>query len=199
MSNNRRKRTIGGLALLRLVSVISVLTVTSGGVAYAALQSQEAKLTSNTIQTATAGLQVSINGTTFANSTPGYGFGSIVPGGPAGPTDGSNLYLRNTGQTALALKMYITSTPLNPQNVDLSKVYVVFTPVGAGSIQKIALLSLMQSAANGGLSILSPVSLAAGATQQYKMQIAMDADAVTAPLASITDIDFGFTGTAVTQ
>ena len=95
--------------------------------------------------------------------------------------------------------MYVYSTPINPQNVDLSKVHVILTPVGGGSVQNFTLQALITSTSAGGLGILSPASLIAGATQQYKIQISMEADAVTAPVASITDIDFGFTGTAVTQ
>lgn len=199
MKRLRNTRRLGALAVIRMCMVVSLVTISGGGVAYAALQTQEIKLTNNTITTATAGLQLSINGTTYSTSTPGYGFGSIVPGGLPSPTDGSSLYLRNSGQTALALKIYMPAAPTNQYDVDLSKVHIIMTPVGGGSIQNFTMQALVAAAATGGMPMTSASNMLAGVTQQYKIQISMDADAFNGPSAVLLNIDFAFVGTTVTS
>lgn len=198
MSKQHGRRYLGRLAIVRLVSIISMLTVTMGGVAYAALQSQTVTLTGNSIQTASAGLQVSNNGTTYATSQAGFNFAGIIPGGPAVPATGNLLYLRNVGETTLAIKMMVTGTPANLDAVDLSKVHVIITPISGGSVQNFTLDALIASNTTGGMAILSAANVLAGSTYNFRIQIQMDSDALTNSIATINNLDFAFIGVAVT-
>src|SRR5438309_2343932 len=112
-------------ALGRAVGVVAGVVIVVSGVTFAALQSQQDKLTGNTIETATANLQLSTDGSNYATSQAGFDFSNIVPGGQAVPQSGYNVYLKNSGGTPLALKLAVSSTPSNPSNVDLNKVNVI--------------------------------------------------------------------------
>lgn len=85
-----------------MVIVLSIVAA-SGGISFAALSSQD-KLTGNTIQTATANLQLSVDGINYASTQVGFSFTDIVPGGLPVPINGYNVYVKNSGATALALK-----------------------------------------------------------------------------------------------
>jgi len=183
-------------ALTRAVGVVAATVVVVSGVTFAALQSQQDTLTGNTIQTATANLQLSTDGISYSNSHPGFDFNELVPGGQAVPVSGYPVYLKNAGGTALALKFAVSSLPSNPNNVDLNKVNVLLTTIGSGGApQSFSLQSLMSASASGGLPITSG-NLASGATQQYKLQVSMSSDAVTGSSASLGNIDFSFGGLA---
>lgn len=190
---------IGALALVRLCMVVSLVTVSGGGVAYAALQSQSAMLTGNSVQTATAGLTLSTSGTLYSASQVGFSFTNLVPGGSAVPAVGNDIYLKNTGGVGLALKVSVVSTPTNPDNVDFAKVHVVLTPVAGGSVQNFTLAALIASASTGGMPILTPTSLAANTVAQYKIQMSMDSDAFSGTVGLINNIDFSFSGVAVSS
>ena len=183
--------------LFRAVAVISSIAVLATGVTYAALQSQQATLTGNSIQSATADLRISSTGATYYNTRTGFTFGEVVPGGgPSAPTANS-FYLKNYGTPALALKVAVNSTPVNTANVDLTKVHVIFTRVDTNTTQKLTLAALVSANATGGLAMTD--NLAGGAAAQFKAQVSMDADAFTGTSADITGIDLVFSGTAVTQ
>lgn len=193
------KRFKHKIALLRATGVVTAVVIIVSGVTFAALQSQQDKLIGNTIETATANLQLSTDGTNYSDSHAGFDFNNIVPGGQAVPTAGYPFYLKNAGGTPLSLKMAVSSTPANPNIVDLGKVNIVLTPVATGtSAQTFTLQSLIASSASGGLAITSG-NLASGASQQFKLQVSMAADAVSGPTASLGNIDFSFSGTAVSN
>ena len=138
------KRSTRQVALLRAIGVVAAVAIIVSGVTFAALQSQQDTLTGNTIETATANLQLSTDGTAYADSYAGFDFNNIVPGGQAVPTTGYPFYLKNSGGTPLSLKMAVSSTPANPNSVDLSKVNVILTPVATGtSAQTFTLQSLI--------------------------------------------------------
>jgi hypothetical protein len=183
--------------LFRAVTVISSVAILATGVTYAALQSQQAVLSGNSIKTATADLKIGTSDTSFAASRAGFSFGSVVPGASAVPAEGNSFYLKNSGVPALALKVGISSIPVNTNNVDLSKTYLVFTRVDTNATQKISLAALMAAGTANPVAITD--YLAGGATAQYKAQVAMDTDAFTGQNADVTGIDIVFTGTAVTQ
>ncbi len=184
--------------LMRAVTVIASVAVLATGVTFAALQSQQIALTGNTLQTATAGLQIGTSAASFATSRAGFAFRDVIPGGPAAPTVGNDFYLKNSGSAALTIKAAVSSTPVNSGNVNLSKVYVVFTRIDANTPQKIALSTLVSGYATGGTPLTETLA-GNGAVAQYKMQVAMDSDAFTGTDTNITGIDVVFTGTAVTQ
>jgi hypothetical protein len=182
------------LALARVISITTALIILITGVTFAALQSQQNVLAGNTISTATANLQLSTDGTTYADSRTGFDFNNIIPGGSAVPAAGYSFYLKNAGGTPLTLKLAVGSTPTNPSGVDLSKVNVILTTVGSGAgSQSFTLQSLLTP---GGVSVTG-ASLASASAQQYKLQVSMAVDAVTSSSANLGNIDFDFSGTAV--
>lgn len=180
------------------ISTMIAVMIVAGGVAFAVLQSQRNTLTGNSIETKTASLQMSVNGTTFSNSHGGYDFNGLMPGGPAVPASGYPLYLKNVGDTTLALKLSVISVPTNLGGANLNKVNILLTPVGGGATQSFTLQELMDSDTTPGLAI-DGGDLAAGATQQYTIQVSMTADAVSSQGASLNNIDLSFTGVAVSS
>jgi hypothetical protein len=179
-----------------VAAIAGSLVITIGGVTFAALQSQQDTLTGNTIETATANLQLSTDGTVYGNSHSGFDFNNLIPGAPAQPVTGYPVYLRNTGGAPLVLKLAVSSAPSNSAGVDLSKVTIILTPVGTGATaQSFTLQALIAAAANGGLEITGD-SLKAGVSQEYKLQVSMTSDAVNGAGASFSNVDFAFSGTA---
>jgi len=170
-----------------------VLAIVSG-VTFAALQSQEATLTGNTIESATADIRISVDNNTYSSSHTGFDFSSVVPGGAAVPTTGYPFFLKNYGTTNSLIKMAVSSVPTNTSNVDLSKVSVIITRVGGGATQTFSLASLISTYASGGTAlteVLPPATF-----YQYKIQVSMAVDAFTGTGAALGNIDFVFTGTA---
>jgi len=193
------KRTKKIKAFSRLIGVVAAVMIVVSGVTFAALQSQQNTLTGNTIETATANLQISKDGVTYGNSQLGFDFNNLVPGGSAQPTAGYPVYLKNAGGVPLALKLAVSSAPSNPDNVDLSKVNVLLTTVGSGvPAQSFSLQGLVGSNSSGGLAITSG-NLANGSSQQYKLQVSMASDAVSGSSANLGNIDFAFSGQAVSN
>jgi hypothetical protein len=183
--------------LFRAITVISSVAILATGVTFAALQSQAAILTGNSIKSATADLQIGTTASSFAASRTGFSFGNVIPGSSAMPADGNSFWLKNGGAPALTLKAAVSSTPVNTANVNLAKVYIVFTRLDTNTTQKLALSSLI--AGYTGPAVTLTDNLAGGATAQYKTQVSMDADAFSGQSADITGIDLVFTGTAVIQ
>ena len=195
------KRSTNIKVLSRSVMIMASVIVMASGVTYAALQSQQIKLTGNTIETATANLVVSTDGQFFASSKTGFAFNNLIPGGSPSPWDGYSMWLKNSGGTPLTLKLAVSSVPTNPNNVDLTKVNIILTPIGAnaGAPQTFNLESLISSNLTGGLALTSPVQLFVGNTQQFTIKASMAIDAITSTSASLGNIDFAFTGQAVSN
>lgn len=196
MIKTKRRKT-SWLAFSRAsVTVVAVLAVVAG-VTFAALQSQAATLKGNTIQTAVASLKVSSDDVTYTNTLTGYQFNNLVPGGDPMPSSGYHLYLRNDGTTPLAVKLSAATTLNNPDNVDLSKVYVVLEPGFNAPTQRISLKDLMTDDSTAGVALTSATRMAANQSLPYLVRVAMDADAVTSPSASINNLDLKFGAQAV--
>jgi hypothetical protein len=183
--------------LVRAMTVMGMVMVVVSGVTFAALQSQQAVLAGNTIETASADLRISTDGSSYYSSRQGFDFPNIIPGAVVGalPTSGYSYYLKNFGGTPSQIKASVSSVPTNPNNVDLSKVNIIFTRVSGGTAQSISLASLMSSYASGGTALTD--ILPAGSQYQYKIQVSMAADAFTGSSASLGNIDIVFTGVAV--
>jgi hypothetical protein len=184
------------VALVRALSVVASVGILVAGVTFAALQSQQAVLSGNTIQTASANLLIgtaSATSTAFSNSHSGFSFANVVPGGSAQPADGNVFYLKNTGTATLTLKMAVSGTPTNTSNVDLTKVSVTVTRTDTNATQTATLQSLLDN--TGGLSLTDNLAPASTGVQ-YKLSVSMSADAFTGSSASIGAIDFVFSGTA---
>jgi hypothetical protein len=186
-------------ALTRAAGALIAALVVVSGVTFAVLQSQQIKLAGNTIQTATANLLLSSDGTNYSSSQSGYNFSNLVPGGSAMPASGYPIYLKNSGGTPVALKFAVSSTPSNPDNVDLSKVNVIIMPVNGGATQVFTLQALIAANTTGGLSINTPAQFLASDTMKYTIQVSLASDANIGSSASLGNIDFAFTGVAVTN
>lgn len=194
---NRRRRRL--LPFIRAGGIVASVAVIVSGVTFAALQSQQVKLTGNTIQTATANLLLSTDGLNYAATQPGFVFDAIVPGGPAVPVAGYPVFLKNAGGAPLALRLSVGSAPANLEILDLNKVHVILTPIAGGSVQNFTLQGLITATASGGQPILSPSQLPPGASAGYKLQVSMEGEALSGPGVTINGLDFSFGGTAVSQ
>lgn len=174
--------------LLRAIFVLSAVGVLVTGVTFASLQSQQATLTGNSIQSATADLRIGTSASTFDSSRSGFTFKDVVPGGPAMPVDGQTFYLKNYGSAPLTLKVAVGSTPTNTSSVDLSKVKLQLTRVDNEGSQAATLQALTTS----GLPITDPIG--AGSVVQYKLRALMDEDAFNGTGAALGGIDLVFSG-----
>lgn len=197
MKRSRRSRTQTFQPLMRAVMVIASVTVLATGVTFAALQSQQAILSGNSIQAATADLRISTDGTTFTNTRTGFAYSEVIPGAVPTALATSTFYLQNSGTPTLNLAVAVTSTPVNVDGVDLTKVYLLLTRDDTHATQKLSLAGLMAAQANGGLAVTDP--LLAAHTAQYHLQVAMDTDAFNGQEADITGIDLVFRGAAATN
>lgn len=183
--------------LARAALVISAVAVLATGVTFAALQSQTATLSGNSIKTASADLRIGTSASTFAASRTGFTFDGIIPGGSAVPADGNNFYLKNYGNATLALKVSVGTVPTNVAAVDLDKVFVTITRVDTSAVQKLSLASLVAAHTTGGTAVAD--TLAGATVAQYKVQASMSEDAFSGTSAEIGGIDLVFTGSAVVQ
>ena len=179
-------------ALLRAALVVAVLAALVTGVTFAALQSQQATLTGNSIQSATADLRIGTSQSTFDASRSGFTFKDIVPGGAAVPADGNTFYLKNYGTATLKLKLNLGSTPVNTANVDLDKVRLVLSRVDTASADQTVTLKELKE---DGLVITDPIN--AATIGHYKLRAMMDNDAYQGTGAAISGIDLVFSGTAI--
>ena len=193
--------------LLRAAGVLSAVGVLVTGVTFATLQSQQATLAGNSIQSASADLRVGTSASSFAASRSGFSFQDIVPGGPAVPTDGFTFYLKNYGSASLKLTTAVGSVPTNTvyvngsasttASVDMSKVTIELTRVDTSAVQTVSLQSLVGGFPSSGLQLTDPI--APGTVVQYKLRASMAADAFSGSSASLGGIDLVFSGAAQTN
>lgn len=192
------KRTSTINPIVRAVFVMALVATAVTGITFAALQSQSAALAGNSIETASASLQISKDGLTYGSSTSGYDFSNVAPGGAAVPADGNVFYLKNAGTTNLDLKLSVNGQKVvNDPSLNLTKVWMVITAPDA-TVHKLALSTLIGSYSTGGTDLA--LTLNAGTTSTFKVQVQMDADALsgtTTSSASISNVDLTFGGTAV--
>ena len=181
--------------LVRVAVIVSVLLTLVSGVTYAALQSQS-KLTDSSIQTATANLLVGRDTSTLSNTSAGYAFNNLIPGGTLTPSGGYPVFLKNAGGTPLSLKFAVSSIPTNLNGVDLSKVTVHLNSTASGQSQAFQLQALVDSYATGGSTITLVPVLFSDQTHPFTMQVSMAKDAFDGQTAAIGAIDFVITGTA---
>jgi hypothetical protein len=184
------------LAIIRSLAIMGAVGVITTGATFAALQSPSVSLNGNIINSATADLRISTNGTTFTvPSVTGFTFDGVTPGGAAVPAGGDSFYLKNVGSANLAIKLWVNSNPSNVSNVDLTKVHLIFTRVDTGGSEvSLTLKSLVDSFATGGTALGDTIT--AGSTASYSLKVSMDSDAISgAGGGSITGLNISFTGT----
>ncbi len=171
------------------------LLIVAGAVAFALLQSQ-VQLGGNSIQTDSAGLLISRDGSSYSSSATGYAFVHIIPGSK--PSQTEHFMLQNTGSAPLAINLGMPSAPDNPNDLDLGKVSVIITPHGVGAMpgspQSFTLQSLMDAA--DGVAVDGP-ALDFGTTEEFDIQVAMDPDAVSGEGVALSGLNLTFTGVAV--
>lgn len=177
--------------LLRAAGVLSAVGILVTGVTFAALQSQQAALTGNTIQSATADLRIGTSASTFEPARPGFTFKDVVPGGSAMPADGHSMYLRNYGTTPLHIRLVMGGTLANTSNIDLSKVHLRIDRVDSSEDEVVSLQALT---AQGGISLTTLVQPGTAGIAQYKLRVKMDGDAFSGQSASLGGIDLVFSG-----
>lgn len=183
--------------LARTLLVVSLIICLLSGVTFAALQSQNT-LTGSSITTATATMLVSRDGTSYATTQSGFSFTNLVPGGASVPGNGGyDIFLKNAGGTPLSPRFAVSSTPTNPDDVDLAKVNVIMSAGTSGQSQTFTLQSLIDSSTTGGLALSSLAVLFPDQVYAYKIQVSMAKDAFSGTSAAIGAIDFTLTGTAV--
>jgi hypothetical protein len=185
----RNKRKIWKLLpLARAIGVLSAVGIATTLVTFAAIQSTGNALTGNTIQTATASLQISRNDVTYSDNVQGFNFTGLIPGGAAQPTDNSDIvYVKNVGTATLGLSLAVPTEPTVTGIVDLSKVSVILT--GTGTPQTFQLSSLIA----GNIAIANS-SLVVGGKAVYHVQVSMTGDAVTGNGATISNLNLSFSG-----
>lgn len=183
--------------LIRVIGLITAVIVLATGATYALLQSAPGLLKGNSVQTAVASLQVSQNGSNYSSSVDGYIFSNLIPGGLPMPTSGYSIFVKNVGTTPLALKLSVKPTIGNPQNVDLSKVYLQLTPSPSGTIQKISFQDLIAADSTGGLDVTQAGHIIPSQVLSFVMRVSMDLDAISGPSATLSNIDFNFGAEAV--
>jgi hypothetical protein len=181
--------------ILRFLLVVGVAGSTLTGMTFAALQSQSASLTGNTIESATADLRIGTTNSSFSNTRVGFDFAGVVPGGAGVPASGNTFYLKNFGTTTLAIKVYISTAPSNLNNIDLNKVFMNFTRVDTGYTQSLSVKSMVDGYAGGGVSLGDTIT--GGTIAQYSVKVSMSADAFNGASANISGIDLQFIGTGV--
>lgn len=179
--------------ILRTLLVLGAVGIITTAASFAALQSQQAVLAGNTINSATASLSVSTDNSTFGSSKTGFTFSGIIPGGPAVPTSGYPTWLRNSGSANLSIKAAISSTPANLSNVDLSKVFLHVSRTDNSFDQSFTLKSLIDGYASGGVAIGDTINTTA--TVQYLLRVSMASDAFNGSSGvTISGVDLVFTG-----
>lgn len=183
--------------MARAILVIGSLIILSGGVTFAALQSQAAVVKGNSIQTALASMQVSSDGINYTNSMNGYTFEGLIPGGSYVPANGYPIYLKNVGTTPLSLRISVAPNLSNNNLVDLSKVRVSLSPMAGGAGQNVSLQDLINSNSTGGAVLNQGTRVTSGQTSGLFIKIMMEADAITGPSANISNLDFNFDAVAV--
>jgi len=165
---------------------IGAVAALATGITFAALNSQ-ATLSGNTIS-ATQGLQLSTDGSTYAGSIPGFAF-DVTPGDTTGVSQ--SFYLKNTTSSAISLNLSVpaavtfTGGTVNNSDVDLA--LSCTTPT-------LTLNSDLGSLTSSPVSIAG--TLSAGSTANCNVTATMTNDAITTGTSvSSNSFDLQFDGT----
>jgi hypothetical protein len=189
----KRMRNLGQLGpVARATGIVAAVAIIISGVTFATLQSQQAVLTGNTIQSATADLKIGISTSSFSASRAGFTFSDVIPGTAPAANTGNIFYLKNGGSAPMTIKATIGSTPTNTSNIDLSKVSFIITRVDTNKVQTATLKELIDGYPSNGVALQDKVDPSNAA--QYKIQASMASDAFTGSSANLGNIDLVFTG-----
>jgi hypothetical protein len=181
-----------GLPLLRAIGVLSAVGILMTVATFAALQSTGNALTGNSIETATANLQISNDGTTYVSSVPGFDFDGVIPG-PM-PQGNHAVTLKNVGTTNVGLLLGVPAQPTINGITDLSHVSIVITQSGTGGVTYTPQIIKLSDLLAGNVP-LGKIILFKGSSMSFSLQVMIDSGSVPAgAAASISGLDIVFTG-----
>jgi hypothetical protein len=183
--------------VLRATGVIGVVAAMVTGVTFAALNSQ-ATLTSNTVSTATVGLEVGKTVADLGTTAPGFDVNGLVPGTGVD----QDFYLRNTGDTPLDISAHVPTLPAAPEGgygfTGWDNLTVKLTGEACAEVVTTNLQEL-----NAGEVQLPCNPLAEGGeantSHKYTAHFDINPSAVTGNHAGVDDFDLVFTGMAATE
>jgi hypothetical protein len=175
--------------LARAIAVMSAVMVVSGGVTFAALQSQ-ASLTGNTISTISSNSNdLVVNNekdNTFHKTETGFKFNNLTPGTFS---DEKNFQLRNTSDNTQDIRVQITGESALPAGVNGSDIHFRFkSDDGTITVNK----TWAQLIAAPGVVLVN--NMGAHTTEDFKVSVKVD-DTVSTDNISIPSFNFTFTGT----
>lgn len=170
-------------AISRAIVSIGATMALVVGVTFANLGST-ATLTSNTLSTASADLQINTTGA-FGSTAQGNSWTNVVPGNDTLPF----LFdLKNNGGVNLGVTAHVPVVPTYSNFTDFAKVHVKINRLDDSNVVTTTLANLINS--NVAVETIN-----AGVTSNYKLVIKVDTDAVTGTQATIDNFDVVFTGT----
>lgn len=191
--------------ILRAAGAIGATLAVVGGVTYAQVTGNVVTLSDNTISTSStnSALKISKVNTNFRQYVNGFNFTGLTPGSRS-TSNAETFFLRNTGNTDLAIDMYVPSLPT--WNV---------TPSGTVNNSRIRLNVLCNVSGGGTLSSTAPGNelttlntapgetltgtLGAHETATCSVNVVMAANAISNPSATnvtSSGFDIEFTGTS---
>ncbi len=165
--------------LARALFSIGAVAALATGITFAALNSQ-ATLSGNTIS-ATQGIQLSSDGTTYGGSIPGFAF-NVTPGDSTGVS--KTFYLKNTTTSSMSLSLSVPAAVIftggTVNNSDVHLALNCTTPT-------LSLTSDLGSLTSSPVSITG--TLTAGSTANCTVNATMTSDAITSG-TSVTSNSF---------
>lgn len=185
--------------IARSVGVIGATATLVSGITFAALTSNAAALTDNTVSSATASLKIS-DGGPFDVTKHGFNITGLIPGSGSGKKD---FYLANTGTVPLKLTVHVPAAPPAPadgygftgfENLKVS----ISNEATGGTVLNTDMAALLAG------EVALPEELAAGAQGStanptapghYSVSYDINPDAVTGGHAGVGNFNLVFTGT----
>lgn len=171
--------------LLRAFLVIGAVAALVTSITFANL-SDTATMADNQFSTATADLKI-WNGAAYVESTPGFNFTNVVPGTP---TSNHIFWLKNEGGVPLDVTV-VSSDGVETGITNNDGVDFTITNVA----EAVSVTYSYEALIDGTPDQLPGTDLDAGEEVQYTVSLLVDGAAVTGSSASITDMDWTFTGT----
>lgn len=171
-------RTKSKTPIARAIGVISAVLIVVSGVTFAALQSQDAKLSGSRISSATASLLIGDNQNNFTDIRNGFDFTDVIPGGPAAPAEGKPFNLLNQGSADLKLRAKLNPNVFSQQqSTELNKVYIVIKDSMTNQSSEVSVGQLLNSYYDASPYDLG-LTIPGGTDRGYSMQVRIDGDAV---------------------
>jgi hypothetical protein len=184
------------MAIARAAGVIGAVSALTVGITFANLTAPPVTLTNNTIASATAALEISGSaGVTYGTTATGFTINNVVPG--SGYSGEGVFHLRNVGGVNLNITAEVDPDAAPSGTVNKSKVHLKFREYQSGLPTGSEVLTTLAALESGPVPMPNN-PLGAGNTRQYRVNVAIDIDAITGAGASLDNFTFVFTGTQPT-